>query len=252
MKLRNFVLVGLLGLSSFCNAATGDFAPTVVNKPDVTSYFKKLLPNTSIDKIYTTPYPDTYALILGQGVVYGNLHNSYLVSGHMFNIYTQTDITDQLVKMNTPKIDISKLNLSDAVVSKATIKTNKKLIVFVDPDCPYCRQLEAQIYEQGIDKKANIYYVLMPLPMHPNAKEHIKNIICSNDQINTLKEYMVKENDNVKVALASGCNIEPILERTGSLARGLGINGTPAIITGTGDLIMGSDIQAISDYVNSK
>ena len=171
----------------------------------------------------------------------------------MFDVYSRTDITEYLQKKTTPKIDISKINVSDALLSKVPGNVNKKLIVFIDPDCPYCRQLEAQIYQQGIDKKANIYYMMMPLAMHPNAKEHSTNILCSkSDGLAVLKEYMVNNNDNPKVNISKDCNIDPVLERTGSTARSLGINGTPAIITGDGTMIMGADIQAISEYVNKK
>lgn len=257
MKLRNLLLIGLIGLSSVyadstSTAATTDFTPKTTTDKKVVDYFHKLLPTTTINTIYTTPYPDTYALIMGSNIVYGNLKSNYLMVGHMFNLNTQTDLTETLVKMNTPKIDISQINVDDAVVSKAPTKVNKKLIVFIDPDCPYCRQLEVQMYEQGINKKADIYYMLMPLPMHPNAKAHTTNILCSTDQIATLKDYMVNNNENPKVSLVDGCNIASVLERTGSTARGLGINGTPAIVTGSGTMIMGADIQAIADYVNGK
>lgn len=255
MKLRSILLVGSLFFSVSSAIAANNstvFAPKPIKDNKVVSYFHKLLPTTTINSIYTTPYPDTYALLIGGNVIYGNLKSNYLTVGHMFDIYTRDDITDNLVKQNTPKIDLTKIDVQDAIVSKAPGNVNKKLIVFVDPDCPYCRQLEAQIYEQGIDKKANIYYMLMPLPMHPNAKAHTTSIMCSTDPIGTLKEYMVNNNDNPKVKLTDGCNIDPALERIGSVTRSLSINGTPAIVTGDGTMIMGADIQSISDYVNKK
>lgn len=248
MKLRNVLLIGLMGISAAY--ADNAFNPTVTTDKKVVEYFHKLLPTTTINKIYTTPYPDTYALVSGSNIIYGNTKSNYLTVGHMFNVTNMQDITEVIQKQNIPKIDLTNIDISDAVVVKAPTKVNKKLIIFIDPDCPYCRQLEAQIYQQGIDKKADIYYMLMPLPMHPNAKEHTKNIMCSNDPLGTLKEYMVNNNDTPKVTLADGCNIDPVLERIGSTARGLSINGTPAIVTGDGTMIMGADIQAISDYVN--
>lgn len=252
MKMKKIIIGGLLVTGLVAKSFAGVFNPIVVSDKAVESYFTKLLPNTTIDKIYSTPYPNTYALILGQGVVYGNTSSTYLMAGHMFNVHDQSDLTDVLVKLNTPKIDISKIDVSDAVVSKASTKTNKKIIVFSDPDCPYCRQLETEIYERGLDKKLNIYYILMPLPMHPNAKQHAANIICSENQIDTLKQYMVDNNSDPLFKLKQGCNIEAVLERTGSTARNLGINGTPAIITGDGTMIMGADIEAIAAYADSK
>ena len=90
----------------------------------------------------------------------------------------------------------------------------------------------------------------MPLSIHPNAKQHAANILCSKDPIATLKDYMVNNLENPKVKLIPNCNIEPILERTGSLARQYGINAVPVIVTGTGEMIMGADINVIQNYLS--
>mgnify|MGYP000361367515 CR=1 FL=1 len=255
MKLKKLTYRGLMLLMALMttNIAFADnFVPKITTDKKVADYFHKLLPTTTISSIYTTPYPNTYALIMGSNIVYGNLNSNYLTAGHMFNVNTQADITDYLQKLITPKINISQINVSDALIAKAPTGVNKKLIVFIDPDCPYCRALEAQIDKNGINKKADIYYMLMPLSMHPNAKAHTTNILCSTKPLQTLNEYMVNNNDNPKVTLTQGCNIEPVLERTAAVARNLSINGTPAIVTGDGTMIMGSDIEAISEYVNKK
>ena len=253
MKLKT-ILLALSVLVSIAHAddITNKFSPKTVDNAQIKQYFNKLLPTTTISKIYSTPYPDTYALIIGSNILYGNTHSNYLTAGHMFNVYTQDDITADLQQINAPKIDISKFNLSDALVYKSPNNVNKKLIVFVDPDCPYCRQLEKQIEDQQLYKKADIYYMLMPLPMHPNAKAHTTNILCLKAPIDTLKEYMLNNNDNPKVSLNKDCNIDSVMERVGSVARSLNINGTPAIVTGKGDLIMGDDINAINNYLSSK
>ena len=237
-------------VATLAKTVMNNFKPQIVIDKTIADYFHKLLPTTTIDSIYTTPYPRTYALVFGANIVYGNLDSIYLTAGHMFNVYTQDDITANLQRAATPKVDLSTINISDAVVVKSKNKVNKKIIVFIDPDCPYCRQLEQQLTQAQIGNKADIYYMVMPLPMHPNAKQHTTNILCSTTQYQTLQDYMLKNNDNPTVKLTKDCNIEPVLERTGSTARKLGINATPTIITGSGDRIMGADISAISEYVN--
>ncbi len=249
MKLR-MLFAGLLFMG--VTYADGIFKPELIMDKKIMEFFHKLLPTTTINSIYSTPYPETYALIMGNNIIYGNLHSNYLMAGHMFDVYTKDDVTVRLLKSTAPKIDISKINVADSIQSKATNKVNKKLIVFIDPDCPYCRQLETQIDEQGINKKADIYYMMMPLAQHSNAKLHTNNILCSKYPLDTLKEYMVNNNDNPKVKLTDGCNIEAVLERTGSIARELAINATPVIVTGDGSMIMGADIQGINEYLNKK
>ncbi len=230
-------------------ADTMNFVPKMVVNKNVIDYFHHLLPTTVIKNVYSTPYPDTYALVIGSNLVYGNLHSSYLTVGHMFNIYTQDDITARLQKLNIAKIDLSKINISDAIVVKSSHKVHKKLIIFIDPDCPYCRELEQQLVQQHISKKADLYYMLMPLSIHPNATTHATNILCSTTPIKTLQDYMVKNNNKPEFKLVADCNIDPVLERNAATARLLSINATPVIITGSGELIMGDDIDAINEYL---
>lgn len=247
MKLKMLLIaIGVVGIC-FANP----FQPQVVNNKMILAYFKKLLPSTTINNIYTTPYPEIYALILGSNILYGNMRSNYLVVGHMFDIYSKDDITDTLVKMNTPKFDIRQINIQDAILAKSPNKVNKKLIIFLDPDCHYCKALEKNIEEAQINQKADIYYILMPLNIHPEARMHSKNILCSKFPINTLKESLIS-NGNPKIDFIKGCNIDPILERTGDTVRALGISGTPSIVTGEGELILGNNIEAILKYVNNK
>lgn len=253
MRFKNLLITSMmLAASSYALADSAIFLPKATRDKTIAAYFHKLLPTTTITSIYTTPYPDTYALVMGNNLVYGNTHSTYLTVGHMFNIYTKDDITANLQKTTAPKVDIKSINVADAVVEKSPNHSKKKLIVFVDPDCPYCRLLEHQLIDQKINQKADIYYMLMPLSIHPNSKAHTSNILCSTNQLATLKEYMLKGNDNPQVPLIPKCNIDLVLERTGSIARSFGIEGTPTIITGTGTLIMGDDIDAINGYLNSK
>lgn len=250
MKFKLFSISLILLTNLSYAEVINSFSPKIVDNQETVKYFNRLLPTTTINKIYTTPYPDTYALVIGSNLVYGNTHSNYLTSGHMFNIYTQDDITQKLMQENAPKIDISKIDISDAVKIKSKNKVNKKLIFFVDPDCPYCRVLEKQIVDRKVVDKADLYYILMPLPMHPNAKAHTKNILCAKNPGETIKVYMYDNDENPKVNLEENCNIEPVLERVGSITRALNINATPTIITGTGEMIMGADMEAINKYLS--
>jgi thiol:disulfide interchange protein DsbC len=250
MMINSYADGKLLNTFQIQSIVTKNFTPILIDNKEINTYFHRLLPTTTINSIYTTPYPDTYALVIGVNLVYGNLHSSYLMVGHLFNVYTQDDITTQLQKQTTPKIDITKINIADAVVEKSPKNVHKKLIIFIDPDCPYCRQLEQQIFRQNLNNKADIYYMMMPLSIHPTARTHATNILCSMNQISTLQEYMINNNNNPDVKLISDCNIDPVLERISSNARLLSINATPIVITGDGGMIMGDDIDSINNYLN--
>jgi thiol:disulfide interchange protein DsbC len=220
----------------------------------VWTYFKDLFPSTAINSIYNTPYKNTYAILAGQNIFYGTIGSPFIMVGHLFNPYTQQDLTAEIeqLKIQNQKIDISKIDISDAIVTKAKNNVSgKKMIVFEDPDCPYCRVLETQLQSSGLDNKIDIYHILLPLPMHPNAKNHIQNVYCTkkDNSIEVLDKYMINGDDKQEVKIKDGCNIEKILERTGKTVRELGINATPTIILGNGRMIQGADNNAIAEYV---
>lgn len=234
-----------------------EFTMTEISDPKIFAFFTKLLPATPIDKIYSTPYKNVYAVQAGENLFYGQIGSSFLVVGHMFNPYNQQDLTTDLenLKLANTKVDISKLNIDNAIVVKGNDnKSGKKIIIFEDPDCPYCRVLEQQLISSGVIKKLDIYKILIPLSMHPNARKHVSNIYCAKavDKNEILENYMVKGNDNQHVELKDDCSADKIIEQNGELARKYNVTGTPTIILGNGKLLQGTDVASIMDYVNAQ
>ncbi|WP_213694990.1 DsbC family protein, partial [Acinetobacter baumannii] len=103
---------------------------------------------------------------------------------------TQTDLTttptsSNIVEVGFPNAD----RLKDAI---KTVKGNgkRKLVVFSDPDCPYCQQLERNL--QSIDN-VTIYTFLYPLEsIHPTAKTTAVSIWCSKNPGKAFQDYMIE------------------------------------------------------------
>jgi thiol:disulfide interchange protein DsbC len=230
------------------------FSITETKDAQVWKYFKDLFPSTVINAIYTTPYKNTYGVLAGQNIFYGTLGSPFIMVGHLFNPYTQQDLTAEIDQMRTQnqKVDIAKINLTDALVTKSPNNPmGKKIIIFEDPDCPYCRVLAKQMQDNKIDSKVDIYRIFLPLPMHENARAHITNIYCTknNDSLAILNKYMLDGDDKQKVELKDGCDVSKMLERTGKITRDLGINGVPTIVLGNGKMVQGVDTNSILEYV---
>ncbi len=76
-------------------------------------------------------------------------------------------------------MDVSKIPLDDSLtLGLATAK--KKVIVFTDPDCPYCRELH-EIMKQIVAKHSDIAFTLImnPLPMHKDSPKKAQTILCT-------------------------------------------------------------------------
>lgn len=137
-------------------------------------------------------------------------------------------------KQEIRKIDISKIPLQNTLVM-GDGKGPKKLIVFTDPDCPFCGKLHQEIKKiMGIRKDITFYLKLFPLlTMHKDSYWKAKSIACNK----SLK--MLEDNfDNMTIP-KTDCNTQEIDDNI-KLAESLSITGTPTIILPDGRLISGA------------
>lgn len=170
-----------------------------------------------------------------EGTQNGKKVKVHMDFGKKFAIIIQGFIPiDQIGKQpEVRKLDVSQIPLADALVMGNPL-AKKKVIIFTDPDCPYCKKLHTEIKE--ILKKNNdiaFYIKLFPLAnLHPQAYEKSKAILCKKS-IALLDDVM--EGKNIAAAT---CDTKAVDDNI-KLAAKLGIGGTPAIILPDGRLIPG-------------
>jgi thiol:disulfide interchange protein DsbC len=130
------------------------------------------------------------------------------------------------------KVSFSKIPLADAVVlGLGTAK--KKVIVFTDPDCPYCRELHP-IMKRIVEKHSDVafYVILNPLPMHKDAYKKAQAILC------TKSIEMLDDAFSGKTVPEPTCPADAV-ERTTALAKSLDFNGTPMLVRQDGLVLQG-------------
>ena len=117
-----------------------------------------------------------------------------------------------------------------------------QIVVFSDPDCPYCARLEQTLI--GLDN-VTIYTFLYPLEqLHPTAKSTAINIWCSKDPAKAMKDYMLAK---IKPEIKTCKN--PI-DSNIAFGSGFGVQGTPSIIFEDGTLIPGAmSLEAIEQQL---
>jgi thiol:disulfide interchange protein DsbC len=123
------------------------------------------------------------------------------------------------------KISFSKLPLKQAMVmgSKAP---KKKIAVFTDPDCPYCRKLHEEM-KQVLSRRNDIafYIFLRPLPMHKDAFKKSEAILCEKS-LTTLDDAMAG-----KTVPAPSCSAaKSQVDKNIALAESLEFRGTPTMV----------------------
>jgi thiol:disulfide interchange protein DsbC len=130
------------------------------------------------------------------------------------------------------KLDISKIPTDDAIVI-GNPDAKIRIIVFDDPDCPYCRKLHVEI-KKIVERRSDIAFLikLYPLDIHPQAYDKSRAILC---------EKSAKLLDDAltgKILPKPTCKA-PEIDENIKLAKSLGITGTPAIIFPDGRLLTG-------------
>jgi thiol:disulfide interchange protein DsbC len=195
-------------------------------------------PNTSFGDIARSAVPGLWEVWMGANVAYVADEGRHFIFGHLYDMQTQTDLTaakkEQLalqLEAARPKLSFPDLPLADAI---KTVRGGgqRKMAVFSDPHCPYCRDLEKQLAKLD---NVTVYTFLLPIDsLHPEAAAIARSIWCARDRAGAWKQFMAIG----KAPPPARCDTP--LGRTADLAEKAGINGTPFILFGNGDRAAGA------------
>jgi thiol:disulfide interchange protein DsbC len=158
-------------------------------------------------------------------IFYEDITRTHIFLGTMIQAKTMTNLTAQAVQtiLDNKKIDVSKIPLDKALILGDSAAA-KKVIVFTDPDCPFCSNLH-EVLKQITTKRKDISFFikLYPLEMHKDAYWKSKSIVCKNSL------QLLEDCFNKKEIEKTDCKTDEV-DNTIKLAKSLGITGTPAII----------------------
>lgn len=163
--------------------------------------------------------------------VFIDFSKQYLFSGSLIKIADNQNITRERI-INLNRVDISRIPLGDALIlgnSAAKIK----IIVFDDPQCPYCAKLQKEM-KRVVEQRPDIAFLIkmFPLKIHPAAYARAKAIVCANSLV------MLEDSFMGKAIEAPGCETDRV-EKNIALAARLGIHSTPTLVFPDGRVISG-------------
>ncbi len=167
----------------------------------------------------------------GHDVFYTNREGSVAFFGTLVDLKSRANLTEQR-KQDLLWVDFAALPLDKAIVK---VKGNgaRKMAVFTDPDCPFCKKLEAEL---ATVSDATIYVFLYPLTeLHPDAPRKARLVWCAADRIKAWDDLMLSGTE--PPATSPAC--EDPLASISDFARKLWIRGTPGIVFGSGRLVPG-------------
>ncbi|MFZ5907840.1 MAG: DsbC family protein [Nitrospirota bacterium] len=232
-----FILVlCVFALPALSCSAEKKAAGTDLSKDEAQTLLRELSPNITVLEIGPSVVEGLWEVAVEsnskKAIVYIDSSKKYLVQGAIIDIKAKANVTqDRYSQLN--KVDLSLIPLDDAVIMGDKDAPNR-VIVFTDPDCPYCSKLHHETTKVTEKRKDIVFLVkLFPLKMHPGAYDKSKAIVCGESSLALLNDVFDK-----KQLPKPDCETKVIDENI-KLAEKLGITGTPAIILPNGIIVPG-------------
>jgi len=184
-----------------------------------------------IDEVTRTPVPGIWEVRVGSEVLYSDADGSHIFEGELIDTKNKANLTrERIAKLTAIKFD--ELPIKDAMVIKQG-NGSRKLAVFADPNCGYCKRLERDLVAL---KDVTIYNFVYPV-LGPDSNEKSRAIWCSKDAMKTWRDWML---DGVTPPRAMGQCDDAAILRTVAYGKKYRINGTPALIFENGERVPGA------------
>ena len=174
-----------------------------------------------IDEVSKTPIPGLYEVRIGTDLFYADENGNHLIQGSIIETRTKTDLTQARIDKLTA-IDFASLPLKNAVLVKQGSGA-RKLVVFADPNCGYCKRLEKDLLAL---KDVSIYTFLYPI-LGPDSTAKSKDIWCAKDPAKAWRAWMIDNQAPVKV---TGACDTAALDANTEMGRKYKVQGTPAVV----------------------
>lgn len=207
------------------------------DEASIRAEFLKKYPQANIESITKMPFLGLYEMLVDGEVLYADAEFNYLIVGSIIETKTKTNLTDarqreiEDKKLKSLAFPFEQLPF-ELAIKKVKGDGSRKVAVFSDPDCPFCRKLE-----KDLDKitDVTIYIFLFPIEqLHPKAPEMSRAIWCAPDRAKAWDEYMLKG-----VAPKSAKCDNPV-DKLVAFGQSKKINGTPTIFFADGKRVPGA------------
>ena len=183
-----------------------------------------------IDEVRPAPIKGLYEVRVNQSeVFYTDAKGNFLIQGSIIDTQKRVDLTEERVnKLNA--VAFKDLPLKDAFTIVRG-KGTRKLAVFEDPNCGYCKRFERDLAK--IDD-VTVYVFLYPI-LGQDSVEKSRHIWCAKDRAQAFQDWMT---DSV-TPTAANCDTSA-LQRNVEFGRKTRITGTPTVFFADGTRVPGA------------
>jgi thiol:disulfide interchange protein DsbC len=199
---------------------------------DVRARVVAKLPGAKPDDVALSPISGLYEVTMGGLIVYVSSDGRHLLSGNVYDLDTQVNLT--AARRSAARAKALAAVKDDQMIVFGPAGSRMTVTVFTDIDCGYCRRFHNQIAEMN---KAGVRVRYMMFPRTGPGTESwrkAESVWCAKDRRDALTR--AKKGDEMKTR---SCADAESIKTQWAFGEDLGVEGTPAIFTQTGDYIGG-------------
>jgi thiol:disulfide interchange protein DsbC len=224
-------LLGALSASAQTQGAAQQPDATASELAAIKQLIETKFPGAGVTNVTRSPYFGLYEAQFDDRMIYTDAKVSYVVVGAIFDADTKQNLTDaRLRQLNRVAWDQLPLDLA---IKKVKGNGARKLAIFSDADCPYCKRLESEM--TTLDN-VTIYTFLFPIAqLHPDSARKSALIWCAPDRSKAWDEWFASG----KLPNNKGDCATPIA-KTAQLGQKYRISATPTLVFADGSMVPGA------------
>jgi thiol:disulfide interchange protein DsbC len=192
---------------------------------------QRIFPRSPIQSLSKTPIPGVFEAAVDGQIFYITEDGLYILGGPLLDVKASRNLTEaRLEKLNAIPFDSLPL---DWAIKRVKGNGSRRIAIFEDPDCPYCKKLEQEL--KGVDN-VTIYVFLFPIEdTHPAAAAKSRAVWCAKDRAKAWDEIM-----RTGTVPANPADCANPVERIVDFAKQHRITATPTSILADGRRVVGA------------
>jgi thiol:disulfide interchange protein DsbC len=202
-------------------------APAADPRAAIAAKFPEVRP----EQISPSPIQGLYEVRIGSQIAYVSVDGRYLLQGEIIDLDTDQNLTES--RREGLRRDVLAGVSEAGMIVFAPAKPTSTITVFTDVDCGYCRKLHKQIADYNA-RGIKVRYMYFPRS-GPGTESWTtaEQVACSKDPRVALTRAKLGE-----TLQAKPCQPNPVAQHY-KIGKEFGVQGTPAIILESGELIGG-------------
>jgi thiol:disulfide interchange protein DsbC len=218
-----------LALLAFFIAGTA-----LANEAAISTAMQKRFPYQKLVSVTKTPYFGLYEVVFDDQLIYTDEKLSYMITGSVIDLRTMQNLTEAREKALFA-VNLNSLPL-DLAMKRVKGNGSRKVIVFADPNCSFCKRLEKELVNLN-----NLTTYIFPPSLLNGSEEKNRAIWCSSDRLKAWDDAMLR---NVTPTAEKKCDTAA-LTKIAAMAKDRRVNITPTLIFEDGLVkpgVMSSDL----------